>query len=65
MRDKSAVGADLYLEDNPDNIEALRIDGHKTIVVVNSMNRHLPGPRAENWEEIEKHVLNEHKSWKK
>ncbi len=65
MRDKSAVGADLYLEDNPDNIEALRNDGHKTIVVVNSMNRHLPGPRAENWEEIEKLVLNEHKSWKK
>ncbi len=63
MRDKSAVGADLYLEDNPDNIKALRNDGHKTIVVVNSMNRSLPAPRAENWVEIEKLILNEYESW--
>lgn len=63
MRDKSAVGADLYLEDNPDNIKALRNDGHKTIVVVNSMNRSLPAPRAEDWLEIEKLVLNEYESW--
>ena len=65
MRDKSAVGADLYLEDNPDNITALRNDGHKTIVVINSMNRDLPGPRADNWEEIEKLVLEEYVSWNK
>ena len=64
MRDKSAVGADLYLEDNPDNITALRNEGYNTIVVINSMNRHLPGPRAENWAEIEKLVLEEHKLWK-
>ena len=64
MRDKSAVGADLYLEDNPDNITALRNEGYNTIVVINSMNRHLPGPRAENWAEIEKLVLEEHMSWK-
>ena len=63
MRDKSAVGADLYLEDNPDNIKALRNDGHKTIVVVNSMNRSLPAPRAEDWVEIEKLILNEYESW--
>ncbi len=65
MRDKSAVGADLYLEDNPDNINALRNDGHKTIVVVNSMNRTLPAPRAENWVEIEQLVLNEYDAWGK
>lgn len=65
MRDKSAVGADLYLEDNPDNIIALRNEGHKTIIVVNSMNRQLPGPRAENWIEIEELVLKEHQDWKK
>ena len=65
MRDKSAVGANLYLEDNPDNIKALRNDRHKTIVVVNSMNRELPEPRAENWEQIEKLVISEYKNWKK
>lgn len=53
MRDKDAVGADLYLEDNPWNVQALRDLGHETIVVSNSTNRHLPGPRAESWREIE------------
>ena len=64
MRDKSAVGADLYIEDNPDNIVALRNEGYKTIVVLNSTNRHLPGPTAKNWDEIEKLVLDEHEAWK-
>lgn len=53
MRDKAAVGANLYLEDSPENIAALRSAGHETIVVVNSTNRDLPAPRAESWEEIE------------
>jgi len=53
MRDKGAVGADLYLEDSPANIGALRRGGHHTIVVSNSTNRQLPGPRADSWAEIE------------
>jgi len=57
MRDKAAVGADLYVEDSPDNIEALRAEGHETIIVVNSTNRHLPPPRASSWEDVEQLVL--------
>jgi 5'(3')-deoxyribonucleotidase len=53
MRDKAEVGADLYLEDSPANVEALRRDGNEVVVVSNSTNRMLPGPRAETWEEIE------------
>lgn len=64
MRDKAAVGANLYLEDNPSNIDALRADGHPTIVVHNSTNRHLPGPRAENWQQIEQLVLDELERWR-
>ncbi len=56
MRDKAAVGADLYLEDSPSNIEALRNDGHPTIVMVNSTNADLPGPRALDWLEMEAHI---------
>ena len=59
MRDKAAVGADLYLEDAPENIEQLRADGHPTIVFSNSTNLHLDGPRAESWEEVERQVLDE------
>lgn len=57
MRDKSAVGADLYLEDSPANIAALRADGNDVIVVSNSTNLDLPGPRARDWDEIERMVL--------
>lgn len=56
MRDKAAVGADLYIEDSPANIEALRADGHRTIIMRNSTNRHLPGPAADDWTGIERLV---------
>jgi beta-phosphoglucomutase-like phosphatase (HAD superfamily) len=64
MRDKAAVGADLYLEDSPENIEALRAAGYETIVVGNSTNRHLPAPRAESWGEIERLVGERVGRWK-
>lgn len=64
MRDKAAVGAQLYLEDSPENIIALREGGHETIVVRNPTNRHLPGPGAETWEEIEALVLERVQRWK-
>ena len=57
MRDKAAVGADLYLEDSPNNIAALRAEGHDVIVVGNSTNRDLPGPRAEDWGAIERMMM--------
>ena len=63
MRDKAAVGANLYVEDSPDNIQALRAAGFETIVVVNSTNRDLPGPRAETWEEIEQLVRERVGQW--
>ena len=38
MKDKAAVGADLYIEDTPANVEQLRAEGHHTIVFTNSTN---------------------------
>jgi 5'(3')-deoxyribonucleotidase len=63
MRDKAAVGADLYIEDSPDNVQKLRDDGHKTIVFSNSTNEGLPGPRANSWREVERLVLAELEKW--
>ena len=65
MRDKAAVGADLYVEDSPDNVQKLRDDGHKTIVFTNSTNESLPGPRANSWIEVESLVLAEFENWEK
>lgn len=52
LADKGAVGADLYVEDSPRNVELLRKEGHPTIVFSSSTNKHLPGPRADTWEEV-------------
>jgi len=49
MKDKAAVGADLYIEDTSHNVEALREDGHSVIVFSNSTNSGVASPRADNW----------------
>lgn len=57
MKDKGAVGADLYIEDSPANVEALRAAGHPTIVFGNSTNKSLDNPRVESWPEVERVVM--------
>jgi 5'(3')-deoxyribonucleotidase len=63
MRDKAAVGADLYIEDSPSNVEALRADSHPTIVFSNSTNRTLEGPRADTWDQVEELVAQQIARW--
>jgi 5'(3')-deoxyribonucleotidase len=63
MQQKTAVGADLYIEDSPANIERLRSEGAKTIVYSNSTNEQLPGPRANNWDEVLQLALAEKRAW--
>ena len=60
--DKVAVGADLYVEDAPTNIEALRTTA-PTIAFANSTNREVGGLRAESWEEVEAIVHEQHAEW--
>ena len=64
LPDKAAVGADLYIEDSPENIKRLRDEGNTTIVFSNSTNRDLEDPRAESWEQVEKLVLAEMEEWR-
>ena len=64
VKDKTEVGADVYLEDSPANIESLRQSGNKVIVVTNSTNRHIPGSRADTWQDIEAQVMKEFAAWK-
>jgi 5'(3')-deoxyribonucleotidase len=64
MNDKGAVGAHVYIDDAPENILSLRKQGCKTIVFSNSTNRSLPGPRADNWNEAERLVMEAREEWK-
>lgn len=63
MQQKTAVGADLYIEDSPSNIERLRAEGQRTIVFSNSTNGHLEAPRANSWGQVLEMVLAEKAVW--
>jgi 5'-nucleotidase len=52
ISDKPNVGADLYVDDSPSNIVALREAGKTAIVFDQPYNRDLPGPRAHDWNEV-------------
>lgn len=55
---KPEVQADAYIDDAPHNIEALRASGNTVIVFDQPYNRHLEGPRAHDWSEVE-HIVAE------
>ncbi len=57
LGDKPQVGADLYIDDAPHNVEALRRTGSTTIVFDQPYNQDLAGPRASNWAELESLVV--------
>ncbi|MFZ4519239.1 MAG: 5' nucleotidase, NT5C type [Microthrixaceae bacterium] len=50
---KPEVQADAYVEDAPHNVEALRAGGNVVVVFDQPYNRHLGGPRARDWHEVE------------
>ena len=60
MGEKGAVDADLYIDDAPQNIEALRADGRDVIAFSNPTNIHIdvpPHQRAGSWAEVEQLVI--------
>lgn len=65
MASKSSVDANVYVEDSPKNIEALRKAKKQVIVFRNSTNRQLAGPGADNWLEVEEWVLSRFRAWRK
>jgi len=52
MGEKDQVGADLYIDDSPANIAALRAAGHTAICFANSANKGIEAPRARKWDEV-------------
>ena len=53
---KPQVEADCYIDDAPHNVEALRATGAYVIVFDQLYNRHLDGPRAVDWSDVEEIV---------
>lgn len=63
MEDKTAVGAHLYIEDSPKNIERLRELEQEVIIFTNSTNRGVPGLRADTWADVERMILERQKRY--
>lgn len=53
---KPQVEADLYIDDAPHNVAALRDQGNEVIVFDAPYNRDLAAPRAADWDEVEQLV---------
>jgi 5'(3')-deoxyribonucleotidase len=52
MKEKDQVGADVYIDDAPHNIDALRKQNHYAICFANSTNFGVSNPRANGWDEV-------------
>jgi 5'(3')-deoxyribonucleotidase len=52
MGEKDQVGADVYVDDSPDNITGLRAAGHFCVCFANSANKGIEAPRARKWDEV-------------
>jgi len=63
MADKGAVNAHIYIDDSPANIVRLRDQGCNTIIFSNSTNKKLDGPRAYNWQDAERLVMEAFEEW--
>jgi beta-phosphoglucomutase-like phosphatase (HAD superfamily) len=66
MKDKAAVGADLYVEDSASNIQDLRAAGKDVIAFITPQNRAagLDEPCAENWAQVEALVTRHIALWR-
>ena len=66
MSDKGEVGAALYVEDSPENIEDLRGRTKEVLILSNPTNVHLPdepGGRAHGWGEAEDMIRERYYLW--
>lgn len=57
LGNKPDVGADVYIDDAPHNVEALRAAGNAVIVFDQPYNKDLAGPRVTGWDQVEDLVL--------
>ena len=66
MGEKGAINADLYLEDSPHNVEALRAEGRDVIVFSHAANTQIEVPsaqRAHDWAEAEPLIRQRFQAW--
>lgn len=66
MKDKNLVEADIYVEDNPDNILELERSQKKVVAYTNSTNAHLmltDAIRVNTWNDVETAIRDHYWKW--
>jgi len=53
---KSDLALDLLIDDAPHNVESLRAAGREILVMDQPYNRHVGGPRAMDWHDVDAYV---------
>lgn len=65
LKDKWDLHADLFIEDNPNNLAEIEGKGIETVCVANRTNDEYEGPnRLADWEDIEELVRRRYYSWR-
>lgn len=68
MRDKALVDADMYIEDNAENIRELEQETKRPVIAyTNSTNQYMnpaPSMRADTWDDAEKMIRDRYYSWR-
>jgi 5'(3')-deoxyribonucleotidase len=66
IEDKTAVRADLFIEDSPSNIHRLLDQGTDVICMTNPINNHDTSitQRAKNWKEAETMIRSKYNEWR-
>ncbi len=60
---KPQVEADLYIDDSPGNVGALRRAGNEVIVFDQPYNQEMAAPRAHTWADVEEIVMSRYAEW--
>ena len=63
MQEKTAVGADLYIEDSPSNVERLRAEGRRRSSLKSSTDEALGVTVRHTWAEVLEVVMAEKRAW--
>ena len=63
LQEKGDVGANIYIDDAPHNVERLRALGKEAIVYTNSTNREVDGLRCSTWLDVEAVVMEHFQKW--
>jgi 5'(3')-deoxyribonucleotidase len=63
IQQKGEVGADLYVEDSPQNINDLRGAGKEVLIMTNSTNREAEGKRVDDWGRAEEQIRAIYYEW--